>query len=180
MADALSRKNHRNLAMLITLQQSIIKDMIRMEIRVRKHNFEALLANFRIQPTWIERIKVTQLNDPVLQKIQANLEVDATSSFKIHDYGSLRFNDRLYVPDNPELKKEILDEAHYSGYTMHPGGTKMYRDLRDMYWWNNMKREIATFVAQYLVYQQVRLNIEGQQVNYNHSQYQNGSGSTLP
>ena len=89
VADALSRKNHGNLAILITSQQAIIEDMRRMEIRVRKHNSKALLANFRIQPTWIERIKVTQLNDPVLQKIQANLEVDATSSFRIHEDGSL-------------------------------------------------------------------------------------------
>ena len=59
VADALSRKNHKNLAMLFTLQQSIIEDMRRMEIRVRMYNSEALLANFRIQPTLIEKIKVT-------------------------------------------------------------------------------------------------------------------------
>ena len=89
VADALRRKNHENLAMLITSQLSIIEDMRRMEIKVRKHNSKAILANFRIQPTLIERIKATQLNDPVLQKIQANLEVDATSSFRIHEDGSL-------------------------------------------------------------------------------------------
>ena len=66
VADALRRKNHENLAMLITSQLSIIEDIRRMEIRVRKLNSEALLANFRIQPTLIKRIKVAQLNDPAL------------------------------------------------------------------------------------------------------------------
>ena len=62
----------------------------------------------------------------------------------------------MCVLDNQELKKEILDEAHCSGYTVHPSGMKMYRDLKEMYWWNNMKREIATFVTQCLVCQQVK------------------------
>ena len=127
-----------------------------MEIKVQKLNSKALLVNFRIQPTLIKRIKVEQFNDPALQKIQANLEMDATSSFRIHEDGSLRFNDRLCVLDNPELKKEILYKAYYFGYTMHPGGIKMCRDLKEMYWWNNMKREIVTYVIQCLVCQQIK------------------------
>ena len=66
MANALSKKKHGNLVMLITSQQLIIKDMRRIEIEVRKHDFEAILANLRIQPTLIKRIKVAQLYDLVL------------------------------------------------------------------------------------------------------------------
>ena len=40
-----------------------------------------------------------------------------------------------------------MEEAHKSAYTVHLGSTKMYRDLREVYWWNNMKREIADFVS---------------------------------
>ncbi|GJR05621.1 putative reverse transcriptase domain-containing protein [Tanacetum coccineum] len=39
-----------------------------------------------------------------------------------------------------------MDEAHKSKYSMHPGADKMYHDLRDMYWWPGMKRDIATYV----------------------------------
>jgi hypothetical protein len=39
-----------------------------------------------------------------------------------------------------------MSEAHRSSYTVHPGGTKMYRDMNESYWWNNMKRDIARFV----------------------------------
>ena len=42
------------------------------------------------------------------------------------------------------------------GYTVHPVSSKMYRDLRSIFWWNNMKREIAQFIAQYLTCQQVK------------------------
>ncbi|KAM1211763.1 hypothetical protein ACFX2I_003496 [Malus domestica] len=51
----------------------------------------------------------------------------------------------MYVPNNEELKKEILDEAHCSAYAMHPGGTKMYHTIRLFYYWPGMKREIAEY-----------------------------------
>lgn len=46
-----------------------------------------------------------------------------------------------------ELKEVILREAHDSLFSMHPSGTKMYRDLRELYWWPGMKREIVEFVS---------------------------------
>ncbi|XP_040361820.1 uncharacterized protein LOC121049220 [Rosa chinensis] len=63
---------------------------------------------------------------------------------------------RLCVPNVEALKREILDEAHNSAYALHPGGTKMYRTLKEYYWWPNMKREIAAFVSKCLVCQQVK------------------------
>jgi hypothetical protein len=53
----------------------------------------------------------------------------------------------LVVPKNPELRKKILDEAHLSKFSMHPGSNKMYHDLRSLYWWTKMKREIAKYVS---------------------------------
>jgi hypothetical protein len=44
------------------------------------------------------------------------------------------------------LRKEIMSEAHHSPYIVHPGGTKMYRDVKGSYWWNNNKKDIAKFV----------------------------------
>ena len=45
----------------------------------------------------------------------------------------IRMGKRIYVPNEVELRREILKEAHYSAYTIHPGGTKMYRILREHY-----------------------------------------------
>ena len=61
---------------------------------------------------------------------------------------------RMYVPNNAELKKEILDEAHISAYAMHPGGTKMYHTIRPFYYWPGMKREIAEYVSRCAICQQ--------------------------
>ncbi|CAN4084862.1 unnamed protein product [Withania somnifera] len=44
----------------------------------------------------------------------------------------------------------ILREAHSSGYSIHPGVAKMYRDTRRLYWWNGMKKDIADHVSKYL------------------------------
>jgi hypothetical protein len=48
---------------------------------------------------------------------------------------------------NPDLKKEILDEAHLSKFSIHPGSTKMYQDLKENFWWSNMKVDIAKYVS---------------------------------
>jgi hypothetical protein len=55
------------------------------------------------------------------------------------------------------LRKEIMSEAHHSSYTMHPGGTKMYHDMKGSYWWNNMKKDIAKFVEQCSTCQQLKV-----------------------
>jgi hypothetical protein len=54
----------------------------------------------------------------------------------------------LVVPKNRDLKKRILDEAHLPKFSMHPGSTKMYHDLKPLYWWTRMKREIAQYVSE--------------------------------
>jgi hypothetical protein len=60
--------------------------------------------------------------------------------------GTLWFKERLVVPKKEALKK-ILDEAHTSRYSIHPGSTKMYHDLRQQFWWTRMKREAARYVS---------------------------------
>ena len=48
-------------------------------------------------------------------------------------------------------------EAHHSRYSIHPGSSKMYHDLKEVYWWGGMKKNIVEFVAEYLNCQQVKL-----------------------
>ena len=54
---------------------------------------------------------------------------------------------RLCVPANSELKEVILKETHDTLYSIHPGGTKMYQDLEEQFWWHKMKREIGSYIA---------------------------------
>ena len=60
------------------------------------------------------------------------------------------------MPEYGELKRDIMEEAHSSVYAMHPGSTKMYRTLKEHYWWNRMKKEIVSFISRFLTCQQVK------------------------
>ena len=75
----------------------------------------------------------------------------------IDSEGTLRLGTRLCVLDVDELRKEIMKKAHFSAYSIHPGSTKMYHDLKDTYWWNGMKKDIIEFVSKCLTCQQVKL-----------------------
>ena len=64
---------------------------------------------------------------------------------------------RIYLPNDEVLKGEILKEAYESKLAIHPRSTKMYKDLKESYWWPKMKREIAEYVANYAICQQVKV-----------------------
>ena len=78
------------------------------------------------------------------------------SDLRTSEDGLWMFGERIYIPDDPQLKQAILEEAHSSDYALHLGSTKMYRTIRENYWWPGMKREIAEYVEKCLVCQQVK------------------------
>ncbi|GJS57483.1 putative reverse transcriptase domain-containing protein [Tanacetum coccineum] len=60
--------------------------------------------------------------------------------------GMLCLKNRSWIPCFGELRALIMHESHKSKYSIHPGSDKMYQDLKKLYWWPNMKAEIATYV----------------------------------
>ncbi|GJU58485.1 putative reverse transcriptase domain-containing protein [Tanacetum coccineum] len=62
----------------------------------------------------------------------------------------LCYLDRIWVPLKGDVRTLIMDEAHKSKYSVHPGADKMYYDLRDRYWWPGMKKDIAVYVSRCL------------------------------
>jgi hypothetical protein len=97
------------------------------------------------------RIAQAQQYDRNLQKRTSNPE------FTTADDGVILYEGRTCVPQDAELKRLILEEAHKSGFSIHPGSTKMYHDLERNYWWPSMKAEIAELVARCIVCQQVKI-----------------------
>jgi hypothetical protein len=61
------------------------------------------------------------------------------------------------MPNDEIVKGMVLQEAHESKFSIHPGSTKMYRDLKHHYWWPNMKREIVGYVSKCEICQQVKV-----------------------
>ncbi|KAA0066306.1 ty3-gypsy retrotransposon protein [Cucumis melo var. makuwa] len=84
------------------------------------------------------------------------VEAKQDEEFSISSDGGLMYERRLFAPPNSAVKTELLTEAYISQFSMHHGSTKMYQDLKRVYWWRNMKREVADFVTRCLVCQQVK------------------------
>ncbi|XP_069152708.1 uncharacterized protein [Solanum lycopersicum] len=88
-------------------------------------------------------VKEKQNSDPILIELKGTVHNQRVEVFFQGEDGVLCYQGRLCVPDVGELRQYIFAEAHNSSYSIHPGATKMYRDLREVYWWNDMKRDIA-------------------------------------
>ncbi|GJU94736.1 putative reverse transcriptase domain-containing protein [Tanacetum coccineum] len=79
------------------------------------------------------------------------------TEFRIDDDGILWQGTKLCVPEDPTLREALMTEAHSSPFSIHPGSTKMYHDLKQHFWWSGMKRDVAMFVSKCLTCQQVKI-----------------------
>jgi len=155
--DALSRKPENRMLVQITQQKELIQDIIRLDLMlVQGTDKVGQLMTFQIQSALLNEIKEAQKKDPRLQKFRAQVEAGLRTDIHIHTDDALYFGNRICVPQG-EVRQKILAEAHSSAYSIHPGGTKMYQDIKKQFWWNAMKREIAQYVAKCLVCQQIKI-----------------------
>nr|GEW99066.1 putative reverse transcriptase domain-containing protein [Tanacetum cinerariifolium] len=76
--------------------------------------------------------------------------------FKRRDDGGIYFFDCIWIPSVGGVWKLIMDEAHTSRYSIHSGEDKMYYDLRDLYWWPGMKRNVAEYVSRCLTCSKIK------------------------
>ena len=97
-----------------------------------------------------------QKNDEKITTIVNQNRVGKETEFTVKDDRFLYYRDRVCVPNDDELKKSILEEAHNGSFSMHPGNTKMYQDLKTSYWWSGMKRDVSEFVTKCMVCQKVK------------------------
>jgi hypothetical protein len=92
-----------------------------------------------VEPTLEVEIREGQLEDAKLKHIRQLIRDNKTSDFSEDSQGTLWLGKRICVPNLKPIKKLILREAHDSAYSIHPGITKMYKDLKNQYWWYGMK-----------------------------------------
>jgi hypothetical protein len=147
VVDALIRKVHCNYLELEPVSDPLCEEMRRLNLEVvQQKNLYALAAESHLY----DRIVTAQRNDEDLQIIKQKLaEGDPKyTCFRKDHQDVIWFGKRLVVPVDPKIKKIILDEAHKSKFSIHPGSTKMYQDLKQNFWWSNMKVDIAKYVAE--------------------------------
>jgi hypothetical protein len=147
VADALSRKLQCNCVMMDSCINTLCDVLSKMQIEVIP---SGALSHLSVEPALQDQIIMAQLSDKGVEIIKENLhqKTEKYKCFHQDGKGILWFGSRLVVPKNKDFKNKILNEAHLSKFSMHPGSTKMYHDLKPLYWWTRMKREIAQYVSE--------------------------------
>ena len=147
VADALSRKAHCHCLSMEAYTDTLCHEM-------RKLNLEMVpqgsLNHISVEPTFHDRIIMAQLNDEGIKIIKQKLSQGEAKykCFRQDKNGVLWFESRIVVPKNREIRKQILDEAHLSRFSIHPESSKMSQHLKQNFWWTRMKREIAKYVSE--------------------------------
>jgi hypothetical protein len=118
------------------------------------NNVEATVME--VESTLEEEVRKGQESDEKVKEIKALIGLGKALDFMEDEQGTVWFKKRICVPEIEHLCQLILREAHDSAYSIHPGSTKMYQDLKEKYWWYGLKRDVATHVALCDVCQRVK------------------------
>ena len=93
----------------------------------------AIGAELIAKPDLLNRVLEAQKSDENFSTIVSQNREGKETEFSVNEDGSLYYRDRICVPNDDELKKSILEEAHSGSFAMPPGSTKMYHDLKTSY-----------------------------------------------
>ena len=144
VADALSRKSYVNTLISGGLPKELAEDLRELRLEIVPRGF---VAAMEVQSTLLGKIREAQKDDKEIAEIKQKMSEGKAKGFREDQYETLWFEDRVYVPNNAEIRKLILQEVHDSPYSIHPGNTKMYLDLKDTFRWTGMKKDIAEYLA---------------------------------
>jgi ribonuclease HI len=144
VADALSQRSHVSQLVVDSISFELCEEFEKLNLRI-VGNTEA--REMDVGSSLLQEIWRGQLEDEKIQEIKCNIKEEKSPGFSEDDEGVLWYKGRICVPNVKELKFKILQEAHESAYSIHPGGGKMYHDLKATYWWYGMKRYVAEYVA---------------------------------
>jgi hypothetical protein len=144
--DALSRKSHVSQLVVDSMPFELCEEFKKINLRIVT-NTEA--TEIEVGSSLLQKIQKGQLEDEKIQEIKHNIKEEKSCGFSKDEEGVLRYKGMICVPNIKELNDKILREAHESAYSIHPGGNKMYYDLKATYWWYGTKRDVAEYVALY-------------------------------
>ncbi|GJY91796.1 putative nucleotidyltransferase, ribonuclease H [Tanacetum coccineum] len=143
VADVLSRKERdqplRVRALVMTIGFDLPKQNLNAQTEARKP----------------ENIKNEDVGGMLVENAK-NPEAIRTEKLEPREYRTLCLNGRSWLPYYGDLRTVIMHESHKSKYSIHPGSDKMYQDMKKLYWWPNMKAEIATYVSRCLTCAKVK------------------------
>ena len=150
VADALSQKSPGALASIASREWQMLETVGQFRLQYSEQA-QGTLGILVATPSLLSRVIKLQGQDEEIMSIRDRVQSGTgDEGWTIHTYGSLQYRGRVVVPQLTDLREEILREFHCSRFFVHPGGTKMYRDLRRQYYWSGMKRHVGDFVRRCL------------------------------
>ncbi|GJZ68744.1 putative reverse transcriptase domain-containing protein [Tanacetum coccineum] len=127
------------------------------DYEIRYHPGKANVVVMTVYPDLSERILKAQTEAMKKENVKAeNLGRLLKPIFEFRSDGIRYFDKRIWLPLFGGLRDLIMHESHKSKYSIHPGSDKMYQDLKKLYWWPNMKADIATYVSKCLTCAKVK------------------------
>jgi hypothetical protein len=135
VADALSHKKYCNATFARRMQPELRREIEYLNLGI----LSEAKVTMEVEPTLEVEIREGQLEDAKLKEIRRLIQDNKTSDFSEDSQGTLWLGKWICVPDLKPIKVPILREAQDLAYSIHPGSTKMYKDLKTRYWWNGMK-----------------------------------------
>jgi hypothetical protein len=156
VADALSRKS-LHMSALMARELDLIEQFRDLSLVCETTSSSVRLGMLKLTNDFLDEVKNGQKRDLSLVNRLALINQGKETDFKVDGSGIIRFRERVCVPDIPELKRKILEEGHRSGLSIHPGATKMYQDLKKLFWWPSMKKDVAEFVYACLICQKSKV-----------------------
>ncbi|GJS12462.1 putative reverse transcriptase domain-containing protein [Tanacetum coccineum] len=131
-------------SVIYTDHQSLQYIFDQKDLNMRQRRWIELLSDYECEIKY-PRLRFLEAQSEASKDLKAPTEWlrGLERHFEQRDDGEIYFFDRIWIPSVGGVRKLIMDEAHTSRYSVHPGADKMYYDLRDLYWWPGMKRDIA-------------------------------------
>ncbi|KAJ0899510.1 putative nucleotidyltransferase, Ribonuclease H [Helianthus annuus] len=133
---------------------NVVADALSRKERVKTLRFRALEMTIRTNLT--SRIRDAQQEALKVENRKAEYLRGALKYMAPNEEGALYFKKCIWVPLYGGLREVILDEAHKSRYSIHPGSDKMYQDLKEYYWWPRLKSDVAVYVGKCLTCAKVK------------------------
>ncbi|XP_070054285.1 uncharacterized protein [Nicotiana tomentosiformis] len=127
-------------------------------LRISDSSEGAVVVQNRVESSLVVEVKEKQYDDSLLVQLKEGIHKHKTMFLSLEmDDATLRYQGQLCVPNIDGLRERIMTEVHTSRYSVQPGAMNMYHDLKEVYWWNDMKRNVEDFVARCPNCQQVKV-----------------------
>ena len=134
VADALSWKSRVVLASTASREWRMLETVGQFGLQYSEQA-QGTLGSLVATPSLLSRVIESQRQDAEIMSIRDRVQSSTgDEGWTVHSDGSLRYRGRVVVPHSTNLREKILKEFHCSRFVVHPGGTKMYQDLRPQYY----------------------------------------------